>query len=88
MDKPCSLDAPINDDEDSYRIDTVAVAERLENLFRQSLHSTTRTEFMEALHMIGYMRGGECCAGSPVWADCREFSEDDCYPVAQIFGHT
>ncbi len=24
VDKPCSLDAPINDDEDSYRIDTVA----------------------------------------------------------------
>ena len=40
VDKPCSLDAPINDDEDSYRIDTVADSSEPspdEGLMRESL---------------------------------------------------
>lgn len=64
-----------------------ALAESVDKLYRESLDSGGRTEFMEALAMVGGFRGGNSPAGSMVWADCREYEGIDC-GFTQIFGHT
>ena len=64
-----------------------AVAERMDQLFRESLRSGIRTEFMDSLSMVGSFRGGNDFCGSPVWADVREFG-DYRGKFAQVFGHT
>lgn len=64
------------------------LAEGIERLFRESLRSGGRTEFMEALAMVGSFRGGDAPCGSPVWADVREFSGFHFENFTQIFGHT
>lgn len=64
-----------------------AVAERMEQMFQKSLYSRERTEFMDALAMVGSFRGGSALYGSPVWADVREF--EGCWGrFCQVFGHT
>lgn len=46
----------------------------------------------EPLGMVGWSRGGECVAGSMVWADLDDHSrllKTECLPeVYQVFGHT
>ena len=64
------------------------VAAKMEELFRQSLNSTTRTAFIESLAVVGYMRGGISPAGSPVWADCHEYEFVEYDGISQIFGHS
>ncbi len=44
-------------------------------------------EGQRALADVGWMRGGPCLAGGPLWADCREMEGLDSGPY-QIFGHT
>ena len=68
--------------------DLQALASKMDELFECSLHSTVRTDFMEALSVVGYMRGGVAPAGSPVWADCHEYVDVTYAGVKQIFGHT
>ena len=42
---------------------------------------------MDALAMVGSIRGGSSFAGSMVWADIREYDDvEGCF--TQIFGHT
>ena len=77
---------PLFDDLDKN--DLLAIAARIDDLFQQSLHSNTRTGFMEALSVVGYLRGGMFPAGSPVWADCHEYLDVDYDGITQIFGHT
>ena len=73
---------------DIDRTDLVVVAERLESMFQESLHSSTQTDLMMSLSMVGNRRGGIYLAGSPVWADCHEFDDVEYPGVAQIFGHS
>jgi len=64
-----------------------ALADRVDKLYHESLSADERTEFMEALAMVGSYRGGHSFAGSMVWADCREYDNTDS-GFTQIFGHT
>ena len=63
------------------------VAEKIEELFQKSLCSRERTEFIDALSMVGGLRGGDDINGSMVWADVHEF-EDYWGEFTQVFGHT
>ena len=78
----CSLFDDIEDPHNGQ-----AVAEKIEELFQDSLYSHKRTEFMDSLSMVGSFRGGNDFCGSPVWADVREF-EDFRGKFSQVFGHT
>jgi len=64
-----------------------ALAARVEALYREAQAAGDRTEFMEALAMVGAARGGNAFAGSMVWADISEYDDTAC-PFTQIFGHT
>lgn len=64
-----------------------SLAARIDELYHESLSSGERTEFIEALAMVGPYRGGNSFAGSMVWADCREYNDID-FGFTQIFGHT
>ena len=64
-----------------------ALVDRIEELASESYRADDRTELIEALAMVGTMRGGDYDAGSMVWADCREYPDKE-GPFAQIFGHT
>lgn len=64
-----------------------ALADRVDVLYQESLIADERTEFMDALAMVGSHRGGHSFAGSMVWADCREYYNIDS-GFTQIFGHT
>ena len=67
--------------------DGKALAMRVEELFHESLLEEERTDFMEALSMVGYSRGGNDIAGSMVWAGIREFKNVSS-DFWQIVGHT
>lgn len=64
-----------------------AIVERVEELAGESYWADERTELIEALAMVGGLRGGDYSAGSMVWADCREYYYEE-GPFTQIFGHT
>ena len=66
--------------------DAQALAAKVDELFRESLRSDERTEFMDDLAMVGAIRGNGF-AGSMVWADIREYEDvEGCF--TQVFGHT
>lgn len=73
--------------DDTDKSDAKALATRVDELYRESLSSDERTEFIKALAMVGSLRGGSSFAGSMVWADCREYDDIDS-GFTQIFGHT
>jgi hypothetical protein len=73
------------DDIDKY--DAKALVAKGDELYRESLKSGDRTEFMDALAMVGAIRGGNSFAGSMVWADIREYDNIG-GNFTQIFGHT
>lgn len=64
-----------------------ALVDRVEDLVGESYKADDRTELIEALAIVGTMRGGDYDAGSMVWADCREYPDKE-GSFAQIFGHT
>lgn len=73
--------------DDVDKSDAKALAAKVDKLYRESLESGERTDFMESLAMVASFRGGSSPAGSMVWADCREYDGIDC-GFTQIFGHT
>ena len=73
--------------DDVDKNDAQALAAKVDELFRESLQTDERTEFMDALAMVGSIRGGSSFAGSMVWADIREYDDvEGCF--TQVFGHT
>ena len=73
--------------DDVDKSDAKALATKVDELYRESLKAGGRTEFMDALAMVGAIRGGNSFAGSIVWADIREYDNVE-WPFTQIFGHT
>ena len=69
------------------RGDAFSLANRVNELYLQSLNAVDRTDFMDALATVGHLRGGDSPTGSMVWADCHEYNDTDCQ-FTQIFGHT
>ena len=63
------------------------LVDRIEGLASKTYKADERTELIDALAMVGTMRGGDYDAGSMVWADCREYYYEE-GPFTQIFGHT
>ena len=60
---------------------------KVNELYWESLKTGERTEFMNALAMVGATRGGNSFAGSMVWADICEYNNVK-ENFTQIFGHT
>lgn len=73
--------------DDVDKNDAKSLAVKVDELYHDSLHSDVRTELMEALSMVGVIRGGDYYAGSMVWADIREYDKTE-KNYTQIFGHT
>ena len=68
-------------------LDGKELSQQIEAMFRESLATDWRTDFIDALAMVGSFRGGTIPAGSLVWADVREYADILC-EYTQIFGHT
>lgn len=73
--------------DDIDKNDAQALAAKIDELFRESLLSDVRTEFIDTLAMVSSIRGGNAFAGSMVWADIREYDNVE-GSFTQIFGHT
>ena len=73
--------------DDVDKNDAKALVAKVDELYHESLKAGDRTEFMDALAMVGTIRGGNSPAGSMVWADIREYDNTE-GGFTQIFGHT